>query len=391
MKKDIVVIGAGPAGLGFASSLADSSLDVLLVERQDEAELREPSFDGRDIALTHFSQKLLKNMGAWDRMPSDQVFPINEARVLDGDSSYELQFDRRKAKVDALGYITSNHVIRKSLYETAADLKNVKLLPGTSVTSVHTDISGANVSLSNGEIVDAALVVSADSRFSEIRRKMGISAEMHDFGRVCIVCRMSHERSNKNTAYECFLYGQTLAVLPLSERESSIVITVSSSKAERILNMTSKEFNNYVETQYKGKLGTMELTTDRYPYPLVAVWANQFVSQRFALVGDASVGMHPVTAHGFNLGLRGQNTLAELVKSASLSGNDIGVEKLLKQYQSTHRRAARPIYSGTNAIVKLFTNDMPLHRLARKAVLRFGNVFPPVKHGITRQLTEIGR
>lgn len=61
---------------------------------------------------------------------------------------------------------------------------------------------------------------------------------------------------------------------------------------------------------------------------------------------------------------------------------------LLKRYESTHRKVARPIYLGTNAIVKLFTNDMPLHKLARKVVLRIGNLFPPIKRTITRQLTE---
>ncbi len=54
MKKDIVVIGAGPAGLSFASSLADTELNVLIVERQALADLSEPTYDGRDIALTHF-------------------------------------------------------------------------------------------------------------------------------------------------------------------------------------------------------------------------------------------------------------------------------------------------------------------------------------------------
>ncbi|MEO2177234.1 MAG: FAD-dependent monooxygenase, partial [bacterium] len=130
------------------------------------------------------------------------------------------------------------------------------------------------------------------------------------------------------------------------------------------------------------------LSSERFPYPLVAVWANSFAGQRYALIGDAAVGMHPVTAHGFNLGLRSQHILASLIRQAITTGTDIGSAGLLRRYQSKHRRVARPIYLGTNAIVKLFTNDLPLHRLARKAILRLGNVFPPIKRTITRQLTE---
>ncbi len=390
MKKDIVVIGAGPAGLSLTCSLADSLLELLVVERQDSEKLYDPRFDGRDIALTHFSRKILEDMDVWYGMPADEIYSIREARVLDGDSPYTLQFDRSDISEDILGYIVSNHLIRRALYDKATSLDNVELLTEVSVTNVQTNEGGATISLSNGNTVKASLVVSADSRFSEIRRMMGISADLHDFGRVCIVCRMRHERSHEGIAHECFFYGQTLALLPLSDRESSIVITVSPGKADHIMGMNRHEFNRHVEVQFKGKLGRMEITSDRYSYPLVAVWASRFAGQRFALIGDAAVGMHPVTAHGFNLGLRSQHTLARLINTATQSGVDIGSVGLLNQYHSSHRRVARPIYLGTNAIVKLFTNDRPLHRLARKAVLRFGNIFPPIRNGITRQLTETG-
>lgn len=390
MKKDIVVIGAGPAGLSLACSLADSSLELLVVERQDSEKLYDPRFDGRDIALTHLSRKILEDMDVWYAMPAGEIHSIREARVLDGDSPYTLQFDRSDISEDILGYIVSNHLIRRALYDKATSLDNVELLTEVSVTNVQTNEGGATISLSNGRTVKAALVVSADSRFSESRRMMGISADMHDFGRVCIVCRMRHEMLHEGIAYECFFYGQTLAVLPLSDQESSIVITMSSGKADHIMGMAQHEFNRHVEGQFKGKLGRMELSSEKFLYPLVAVWASRFASQRFALIGDAAVGMHPVTAHGFNLGLRSQHTLARLISAATQSGADIGSVGLLNHYHSMHRRVARPIYLGTNAIVKLFTNDGPLHRLARKAVLRFGNVFPPIRHVITRQLTQTG-
>ena len=390
MKKDIVVIGAGPAGLSLACSLADSSLELLIVERQDSEKLCDPRFDGRDIALTHLSRKILEDMDVWYGMPADEIHSIREARVLDGDSPYTLQFDRSDMSEDILGHIVSNHLIRRALYDKATSLDNVELLTEVSVTNVQTNEGGARISLSNGNTMEASLVVSADSRFSEIRRMMGISADLHDFGRVCIVCRMRHERSHEGIAHECFFYGQTLAVLPLSDRESSIVITVSSDKADRIMDMTPQEFNRHVERQFKDKLGRMELSSEKFLYPLVATWASRFIGQRFALIGDAAVGMHPVTAHGFNLGLRSQHTLARLINAATQSGVDIGSVGLLNQYHSSHRRVARPIYLGTNAIVKLFADDRPLHRLARKAALRFGNIFPPIRHGSTRQLTDTG-
>ncbi|MCK4713636.1 MAG: FAD-dependent oxidoreductase, partial [Marinosulfonomonas sp.] len=52
-KFDIVIIGAGPAGLSLARSLSGSGLQIAIVEMQSKAVLANPPEDGRDIALTH--------------------------------------------------------------------------------------------------------------------------------------------------------------------------------------------------------------------------------------------------------------------------------------------------------------------------------------------------
>ena len=51
MEFDIAVVGAGPAGLCFARSLAGSGLSVALVEKQPLAAIAEPAFDGREDAI----------------------------------------------------------------------------------------------------------------------------------------------------------------------------------------------------------------------------------------------------------------------------------------------------------------------------------------------------
>ncbi|MBT7307794.1 MAG: hypothetical protein HN842_06225, partial [Gammaproteobacteria bacterium] len=139
-----------------------------------------------------------------------------------------------------------------------------------------------------------------------------------------------------------------------------------------------------------GRFGKMELVGERYAYPLVAVHATRMVSTRYALLGDAAVGMHPVTAHGYNLGLRGQQTLASEMKQAIREGRPFYGQTVLEAYERQQQWASRPIYHGTNAIVRLFTRETAAAKLRRKAALRFGNHFPPVQWGIIHQLTEVG-
>jgi ubiquinone biosynthesis UbiH/UbiF/VisC/COQ6 family hydroxylase len=388
MDYDIIVVGAGPAGLSFARSLADSGLRIAIIEKQSRATLENPEFDGRDIALTHLSVRILKELGVWDRIGIDDRPEIRQACVMDGTSPYTLDFDLTGIDVDALGYIVSNHDIRRALYSEIDSLDSVDLLTDLTVESVATDRDSATATLSDGQSLTSRLLICADSRFSETRRMVGISADMLDFGRVCIVGRMDHDKPHDGIAYECFHYGRTLAILPLSSHQSSIVVTAPMNQRDRLMAMSKQQFAFDIEQRFERRYGAMRQATERFAYPLVGVHAKKFCAERCALVGDAAVGMHPVTAHGYNLGLAGADILAQIIRTAAARGQDIGDLKLLQRYERKHLRSTRPIYHGTNEIVKFFTDDRGPAKLARKLAMRLANNLPPIKHAIRNKLTE---
>ena len=385
---DIVVVGAGPAGLSFACSMADNDLKVLVVEKSSFKVISKPSPDGREIALTHNSLKILKKIGVWDFIGDSEVSPLKEAKVFDGESDSLLSFDTNKSSIEALGYLVPNYLIRLALFKKASQIENVTIQYDISVVDVKTNPSNANIVLSNGMVIKSKLIVAADSRFSEIRRKMGIPSMMKDFSKVMIVTRVSHENSHNQTALECFKYGYTLALLPLNGNVSSVVLTVSTDQSEEILNMDNEKFCDFASEGFNNKLGAMKQIGDRHSYPLVGVFSQKLRATRFALIGDAAVGMHPVTAHGFNLGLRSQDILSNSINKALNSGADIGSDNLLREYENKQIYLSKLMYFGTNGIVSLFTNDDVKVKKIRQLVLKFANRFPPVKSLITKHLTE---
>lgn len=386
---NIVVVGAGPAGLGFAKALAGTGLSIAIVETQSEAVLAAPPEDGRDIALTHTSEKIMQDMGMWAHIPNDQVGTIRDAKVINGASPFALHFDSQGSGADYLGRIVPNHLIRRAAYQVVQDQADLTLFCDSEVTSVETDNAGGRVRLKDGTELHTTLVIAADSRFSTTRRKMGIAANSLDFGRVVIVCEMEHELPHNDTAFECFHYEQTLAILPMYGNKSSVVVTLPSVKAEAAMNMDGEAFAADISERFGGQLGPMTLVTKRHAYPLVGVLARQFVTTRFALIGDAAVGMHPVTAHGYNLGLSGAVLLAGEVRDALQNGRDIADMTGLKRYEAGHRKNVLPLYHGTNALVRLYTNNTMPGKLLRDVALRVGSLLPPVKSRILRQLTHI--
>ena len=152
--------------------------------------------------------------------------------------------------------------------------------------------------------------------------------------------------------------------------------------------MNNAKFCDFASEGFNNKLGTMKQIGDRHSYPLVGVFSQKLRATRFALIGDAAVGMHPVTAHGFNLGLRSQDILSNSINKALNSGADIGSDNLLREYENKQMYLSKLMYFGTNGIVSLFTNDDLKVKKIRQLVLKFANRFPPVKSLITKHLTE---
>jgi ubiquinone biosynthesis UbiH/UbiF/VisC/COQ6 family hydroxylase len=390
---DVVVVGAGPAGLALAKSLGDSDLRCLVLEQASRATIENPAEDGREIALTHRSRKIMERLGLWQHIPSAEVAPLREARVLDGDSrASSLHFTSTGTGLEALGWLVPNYLIRHAAWKAAQEQSSVEVLFDAQVTGVAFESSAATVTLSNGQRFSAPLVIAADSRFSNVRRMAGIGASVHDFARSVVVGRVTHERESEGIAWECFRYGNTLAVLPLNGRQSSAVITVDSNRAPEWLALSDETFLERVQAQAPAALGRLQSTSSkRHHYPLIGVYAHRFSSHRFALIGDSAVGMHPVTAHGYNFGLYGVEVLSKALQGARSAGRDIGSAEVLSTYADEHRRTTLPTYLGTNAIVKLFTAEQGPAKLARRALLAVSENLPPlnlvVKAAITRQLT----
>lgn len=443
---DVLIAGAGPTGLSTALALAPLGLRVRLVDPQDAATLADPPPDGRELALTHRTEALLRDWGVWDRLPAAARAPLHAAAVSTGGQAASLHLDASHARstllfpfkppfplpplprlpvpsilrdligpgapgvasAERLGTLVSQNALRRALWQRCAEFpERITVSARTRLEDFRRDADGVTVTLAGPDgprQVRAALLVAADGRLSGARRMAGLVADLHDFGRSAIVGRLRHTRPHDAVAREAFHLGHTLAVLPLADapddgtgrplHQSSFVVTAPSEQARQWMAQPIEDYAHTVAGWLGGQLGDLTPApgdeSRRHLYPLVATWAPRLVTDRVALVGDAAVGMHPVTAHGFNLGLYSAETLARHLKARARGDvvPDPADPVALAAYDREHRDTARWIFHGTNAIVRLFTDDRPAARLVRQATLHLAERLPPVKALIVRQLVD---
>lgn len=388
MRNHVIIIGGGPAGLALAGRLANTAARVTIVERQSIDALADPAPDGRDIALTHRSVAILRALGAWRLIPRDEIHPLRAARVLNGRSLLALSFTPDAADSDRLGHLVANNVIRRALFEALADHPRLAWQCGANVVELDARREGGRVVLDDGTQIAGDLIVGADSRFSFVRDQLGIAADCTRLGKSMLVCRVAHDMDHGGVATEWFDHGQTVALLPLGAGQSSAVLTLTDGAAKQVAALSCDRLGEELTRRFHRRFGTMRVIAPAHVYPLTTIWSRHFAATRAALIGDAAVGMHPVTAHGFNLGLSGVDRLGGLLAATIARGGDVGNPLLLRRFEAGHRAATLPLYRATNMIVRLFTDDRPLARATRDVAIGLGARLPPVRRAVRAMLTQ---
>ena len=355
-KVDIAVAGGGMVGICLAVGLAGIGARVALVERRQIAQLAES--DGRGSAIAAASQRLLQGLGLWAQLAPDAQ-PIREIRVADGGAF--LHFDHGEMREGPLGWIVENAAIRRALAR-ALSRSDALVFDGVRAAAKGEGI----LALDDGTSLRARLVIAADGRESPLRTAAGIETLRWSYPQTAIVCAVAHEMPHRGVAYEHFMPAGPFAILPMTGRRSSIVWTERAERAPTYLSLDADAFAEELSRRFGGFLGSVTPVGRRWSYPLSVVHARRYVAPRLALAGDSAHAIHPIAGQGFNIGLRDVAALAEVVADALRLGLDPGDAAALARYERWRRADNLAMLSMTDALNRLFSNDIPPVRLLRR-------------------------
>lgn len=393
---DVLVVGGGLVGGTLAVLLARAGLTVTLVDRADPAAGLDAGFDGRASAIALATHRVLVAAGLWDRL-GPLASPINDIRVADAGSMLFLHYDHSLLGTAPFGFMIENRHLRRALHDAQNSAPNLTVVAPAHITAMDVDGAGASLTLAGGRRLNASLIVGADGRASRTRAWAGIRATGWNYDQTGIVCTVDHEHPHGFVAHEHFLAAGPFAILPIKgapgreEHQSSLVWTERDTLAPALMALTDEDFLAELALRFGDFLGSLALVGPRWSYPLALMVAERSTAARYALAGDALHGMHPIAGQGLNMGLRDVAVLAEVLADAKRLGLDLGSPAVLEDYERGRRFDNSLMLGMTDALNRLFSNDIAPVRLARDLGLAAVNALPDVKKYFMRHaMGEVG-
>lgn len=392
---DIVVAGGGYVGLSTALAVKDAAphLSVLVVDPAPPMSKRKTT-DLRASAIALAAQNMLDQFGVWEELFKDAQ-PINDMVITDsktGDAvrPVYLTFGETVEDGKPFAHMIANGAMVAALDKRARNL-GVKIRYNQSVVDFTEQEASMTVWMQSGKELNTKLLIAADGAKSSLRSIAGIKTVHWDYGQSGIVTTVAHEKPHEGRAVEHFLPAGPFAILPLSNNRSSLVWTEATADAEKLIKGDDLVFELELERRFGHHLGNLEVVGGKRAYPLSLTLAKNFVKSRFALVGDAAHGIHPIAGQGLNLGFRDVAALAEVIVEADRLGQDIGSEVILEQYQQWRRFDTWLMGFTTDVLDRMFSNRSDALRLARSIGLGVVDRIPRLKSFFIQQAAGTGQ
>lgn len=384
---DVAIVGGGMVGLAVACGLQGSGLRVAVLEQREPQPLAADAAPAlRVSAINAASEKLLTRLGVWSDIVARRASCYHGMEVWDKDSFGRIEFDDQSMGYSHLGHIVENAVIHYALWQKAQQSSDITLMAPAELQQVAWGENEAFLTLKDGAMLTARLVIGADGANSWLRNKADIPLTFWDYRHHALVATIRTEDAHGAVARQAFHGEGILAFLPLSDPHlCSIVWSLAPQEAERMQQASDEQFNQALNIAFDNRLGLCRVESERQVFPLTGRYARQFAAHRLALVGDAAHTIHPLAGQGVNLGFMDAAELVDELKRLHRQGKDIGQYLYLRRYERSRKHSAAMMLAGMQGFRELFAGTHPAKKLLRDMGLKLADTLPGVKPQLLRQ------
>ncbi len=380
-KYDIAIIGGGMVGAAMAASLADTAVDVLLVDAGEYSPVAlTQDYDIRVSAITIASQRFLQSVGVWDQIQQSRSAVFRQMHVWEQHSGAAIHFDAAEIGAEMLGHIIENRVIQDALLNKVQQAANIEFVDNTRIESFQSSTANRlDIRFANGKACNSGLLIGADGSRSMVRSLAGIATHGWKYDQNALVATVSTEQSHQQTAWQCFLEDGPLAFLPLRDNVCSIVWSTRPEHAHELMQLPQEQFEARLTEAFEHRLGQVKLCSERGVFPLQLQYVDQYVKPGVALIGDAAHSIHPLAGQGVNLGLLDAACLADVILDAIARHKAPGSYAQLRRYERWRKGDNLGMMFMMDAFKRLFTTRSKPLQFVRNSGIRMTDALDPLK------------
>lgn len=395
-QQPVIIVGGGMVGLSLALLLARQGIAIRLLEAvkypastADEPAGYYSSFDARNTALSRRTVQIFSELGLWEKL-SQHATPILQVNISEQGGFGKARLLAAQENVESFGQVIENAWLGRVLLSEVRSNANIELVDGIQVIALQQDGDKVWVTAQQGNSqseFQSSLLIAADGRDSFCRKALGIGVDAHDYRQVAIVTTVQTSKPHGQVAFERFSKHGPLALLPLpaltgqhdSYRRSVVWTVEKGSENQWLGDANDQQFLQALQHTYGNRAGEFTKTGKRFAYPLSQVLAHSQVSGRVVLMGNAAHTLHPVAGQGFNLCMRDAQVLTRYVSAQYQAGQDLGDQARLKHYEQARLSDQKRVIRFCDSVVRGFSNQNPLLKLARNTGLVAFDVLPGAK------------
>ncbi|MFT3733191.1 MAG: FAD-dependent monooxygenase [Hyphomicrobium sp.] len=334
-----VIAGGGIGGLATAIALAQRGIDVHVCERR--AEFPE---EGAGIQIGPNGARILQDLGV-AKFLKDKVATPDALVVHDGTSGRELKrlpLGSWIAARHAAPYWTAHRRdLHWALRTRAQSEPRITLTTGVEITSFKNEHEGITAIASNGDKLNASVLIAADGLWSTLRREIsGSAARPEPVGKTAFRsvtdARTLPPELERNAVHIWLSPGAHAVHYPVNDGKdiALVVITDNSASAEgwdapavaETVKEKVKTFAPHLQALIEGATEWRQWSL--FTLPSLPRWS----SGRAALLGDAAHPMLPFLAQGAVMALEDAVTLGDQVAASTDN-----MELALQRYEQIRR------------------------------------------------------